>query len=221
MGILRLGPFNPPSGWVARFSDDFNRADGALGSNYEFFGDPAALGSADLEIVGNQVKMYGEANINRRARYRVTTAAYSFSADQAARFTYTGPPDAGISNEYHIGCGLRGSEAAGLYYGIHLHVDPNTGTGFKLYRQNGTGTIQLVTTGTAVPNTGDEVFFTIIGNAVQVYVNDVLDIDVTDITGGVGAPSTGQPFLSALGSVLNSGDTTATMDDVIFYEWMG
>jgi hypothetical protein len=142
------------------FRDNFNRADGGLGSDWV-----TVLGSA-FTIVSNQVKANDASD--SAARWAVNCDG----DDQWAQITITGGSD-----WFQIGVGVR-MQTDGRYYGYHATSNYRQ----VVYRQASPPfTYVLGGTDTGVAN-GDVIRLEVRGNTLRPMINGVLDPIIGEIT---------------------------------------
>lgn len=157
---------------MASFSDDFNRADGALGSNWV-----STTGHSNCVIFSNAVR---SDTAGPRSLNAVATATATFTADHEAQVTFTalGGSDFG-------GVGVRIDATAGT--GYIIRCDGGNASGRRIHRinQNTITQIGLVN----VPLVANDVVrLRASGTTISVYVNNVLIDSVTDTTYTTGQP---------------------------------
>jgi hypothetical protein len=157
---------------MATFSDNFNRADGALGSNWTSVG---TLGA--LAIFSNQVRagsLPGPfANI-------VAPATATFSADQESSLTVA----TAVSNDF-VGPLVRVDATNGTGYGIYGRtINDNT---MRLFRFVNASRTLIGSTNLIVAN-GDVLLLRAVGTTISAYKNGVLHESVTDSTYATGQP---------------------------------
>jgi hypothetical protein len=174
------------------FIDDFNRADGNLGSNYD-----TATGFNSLAVSSNTVRASG---LNVLSLNCIKSSVKTFSANQEAQVTYTA-----FNPTYFDSAGpaVRVTPENGTAY--VLHIDRLDDSARRLCRVTGSvrttiGTINL-------PAVAGDIFkLTASGSRLLVYKNGIQIDSVTDTT-----YPTGQP-----GLYYNRGNSNTTrMDDFI------
>ena len=138
--------------------DNFNRANGALGSNWSSSG-----GAAAYTIVSNTA-----ASSNAQVEEAVWWNATTFAADHFAEVTITT-----VSSNAFIGPAVRVS-SGGNYYGFY----GDNASRYLISVVGGTWT-SLATTGTGFTN-GDVVRLEVEGTTLRAYINSVLLTSVTD-----------------------------------------
>lgn len=146
--------------------DDFNRANGALGSNWS-----SSDGNAAYTIVSNTA-----ASSNAQAEEAVWWNPISFNANQFAQATITT-----VSSNAFIGPAVRVS-AGGNYYGFY----GDNASRYLISVVGGTWT-SLATLGTGFAN-NDVVRLEVEGTTLRAYINDVLWTSVTDSSLSSGSP---------------------------------
>lgn len=156
---------------MASFSDDFNRADGSLGSNWT-----QAPTFGALAIISNQVR----ANVVGRCVMHVATATATFSADQEVTATLS-------------------TVSASDPLGLAVRVDPTTGTGYyffvdtnprSLQKYDGTTFTDLNTIGERFSATSGDVFtLRVVGTTIDVIKNGTTILSKTDATYSSGQPA--------------------------------
>lgn len=157
---------------MASFSDNFNRADGSLGANWE-----TLTGSSELVIFSNIVR---SDTAGPRSAAAVSTATASFTADHEAQCVFV----ALGSNDY-AGPGVRMSAAGGTGYVLRSDGGNAGGRRIHRYDNNTITSIGLVN----VPLIANDVVrLRASGSLISVYVNDVLIDSVTDTTYTTGQP---------------------------------
>jgi hypothetical protein len=148
------------------FSDDFNRANGSIGSNYQ-----VSSGSAIMQIISNQVYTTFTDTLQVNC---VSTGSILFPADQEAQITVA------VSNNSDIaGPAVRVNPTNGTCYALFL--DTNVAANRRIIRINGNtsttiGSVNL----TAV--SGDIWSLRVVGNRLSAYRNGILMDSVTDNT---------------------------------------
>jgi hypothetical protein len=174
------------------FIDDFNRADGTIGSNYD-----TAAGFNSLAVSSNTVRADG---LNALSLNSIKSSVKTFSANQEAQVTYTA-----FNPTYFDSAGpaVRVTPESGS--GYVLHIDRLDDGARRLCRVTGSvrttiGTVNLPAVA------GDTFKLTASGSRLLVYKNEILIDSVTDAT-----YPTGQP-----GLYYNRGNSNTTrMDNFI------
>ena len=192
MSLLLL--FAPASASAVTASDDFNRANGALGSNW------ASL-QAGMSIVGNAAAGNG-GGLHAMAQWTGST----FGADQWAQGTVTY-----VSGSQYIGPAVR-VNATGQGYSVTVdngaaYVSNQTGFG--------TSTVLLTISGTFA--SGGVLKLGIVGSLLTAYWNGASIGSVTDTT-----YTTGQPGIRSYGggSIDNWSAQSGTLPTAVKY-WTG
>ena len=175
-----FAPYSRPSNIVRNidntqnilFSDDFNRANGSIGSNYQ-----VASGSAIMQIISNQVYTTLTDSLQVNC---VSTGSILFPADQESQITV-----AVSNNSDIIGPAVRVNPTNGTCYAIFL--DTNIAGNRRIIRINGNTS---TTIGSAILSavSGDIWSLRAIGNRISAYRNGVLMDSVTDNTYSSGQP---------------------------------
>ena len=159
---------------LSSFSDDFNRADGGLGSNWLTTTSGVYSGSS-LRIASNAVvsDSPGGANV-------LNSASLIFSPDQEAELTLS----ARGTFDY-IGAGVR----MGLgFTGYALAIDGRETTYAGVVRCDGSTFSQIATGAWVVSEVGDTYRIRIVGNRITVFRNNVFATTFTDNTYSNGQP---------------------------------
>lgn len=187
----RVQLVKPPS-TIVTFSDNFNRANGPIGENYDTY----AADYGTYNVVNNAATSglgSGGAPAYGYTGNTVKTSVAAFGADQEAEFkiitfqsfTWAGPI-------------VRGDPTAATGYAIY--TDNRAGTNADIRRLNGQSTTALANSGFTVA-VGDTIRLRAQGNTLTAYVNNTLVATTTDNT-----HASGQPGLFFLR--LNSAPTT-------------
>lgn len=156
---------------MSSFSDDFNRADGAIGANYD-----TSLSRSALAVFSNQVR--GSAvGINISA---VKTSVATFAADQYAELTISN-----AANFDYVGPAVRVDAAAGTGYASRH--DPQTNATCRLVRFTST-TVTTIGTINTPAATNDVIRVVAEGSNISLYKNGVLIETVVDATYATGQP---------------------------------
>jgi hypothetical protein len=159
------------------FSDDFNRADGTVGSNYQ-----AASGSLIFELSSNTMRISSLAPGSTNHLNCVSTASALFPPDQETQITYTA-----INPTWFD------------FAGPAVRVNPANATGYTLrldgLLSNGRGLCRIdsITSVTQIGRNlsnvaGDVWSIRAQGNVISVYRNGVLEDSVVDNTYSTGQP---------------------------------
>ena len=152
-------------------SDDFNRADGALGANWAAISD-GAMAIASQQVVGTAGKTTGD-----------TWSASTFTSDQYSQVQVTSTP---LSGGQWIGAAVRmqGSGQTG-YVGIY---NWNSGSPvLEIFKRSGGGWAQLSGAySSGALAAGTQLQLTAVGSTISFWQNGVKRLSVTDssITGG-------------------------------------
>jgi hypothetical protein len=154
---------------VTTFTDDFNRADGGLGSNW-------ITRNSVLEIISNQYASSATANPNAYAEVAVATA--DFTDDHEAQITA-----AVLGNADFLGPAVRVS-VSGCYA---IRVDGTNGPTRRIIRMDGT-TQTVIGTVNIVPVASDTLTLRAVGSTITAYKNGTQVDSVTDATYTTGQP---------------------------------
>jgi hypothetical protein len=148
------------------FSDDFNRADGSIGSNYQI-----CSGSTNLfTIVSNTITTPTNTQFNC-----VSTGSILFPDDQEVQVTFTSVTSTGFD---FCGPGVRINPTNAT--GYILRMDAFNSNGRGLHRINGTSLTQLG--GNLAHAAGQTWSLRARGNRISVYRDGILVLAVTDNT---------------------------------------
>jgi len=147
------------------FSDDFNRADGSLGSNWSGTG---------IQIISNAVySTTGGVSV-------LNSTSIIFPPDQEAQLTFT------VKQTFdYIGAGVRMGTG---YTGYALAIDGASNSVSGLQRLEVTGQTRIAEGSWAISNVGDVFRLRIVGNVITVFKNDAVVAQVTDNTYTSGQP---------------------------------
>jgi hypothetical protein len=151
---------------MASFSDNFNRADGAVGSNWT-----TLTGFNAMQVVSNTACATGGT-----AASHVATATATFAADHEAECVITP-----FNNFDWGGPGVRFSGNDGYV------ARCTTSTRIDLFRLDG-GTLTAIGTGAGTYAVGDTIRIRAEGTAITVYANNTLIRTATDATHSSGQP---------------------------------
>lgn len=164
---------------MTSFSDNFDRANGALGSNWT---DDSSLNA--LAIFSNQVRANSSATLCAAV---VNTATATFAADHSAQCVLSalGTGDWG-------GVTARWDATAGNGYAV---LSDGFSDGSRRILRYAAGTSTVIGTVNLTVVNGDTVKIGVVGTTISAYVNGVLINAVTDAT-----YSTGQPGIAYLWS---------------------
>lgn len=154
----------------ATFSDNFNRADGAIGTNYT-----ARTGS--FTVASNQFRISGPSDIN--CFTEVATSVATFSPDQSAKITLSA-----LNSFDSVGVAVR-SSATGAYV---LRTDGASSSGRGLAKVVSGVTTSLGTVNLPACVAGDEIEIRALGTTVAMYRNGVLIDSVADTDLATGQP---------------------------------
>lgn len=147
------------------FIDDFNRANGSLGSNWSGTG---------LQIISNAVySTTGGVSV-------LNSASVIFPPDQEAQLTLT----ARQTFDY-IGAGVRMGTG---YTGYALAIDGASNSVSGVQRLNGVGQTRIASGIWSISDVGDVFKIRIVGNVITVFKNNVVVAQVTDNTYTSGQP---------------------------------
>ena len=151
-------------------SDNFNRADGGLGSNWT-----TIPGRGDLQIVGNLVQSGGS------NEYSATYSAVTWPNDQWSQCVAVAAVDGG--NE--IGPVVRGSTSADTKYQASVHGALG-GSVVTRIQKFISGSYSLIADSTATVNPGDILYLEAVGTTITLKVNGstVASTTDTDIASG-------------------------------------
>jgi hypothetical protein len=194
-------------------SDNFNRADGALGSNW--LNSPTLSG---LTIVSNAVNSAG-------ATWKTAywnQAVNAFAANQSSQVTIP-VAAAGVFTAAVV----RHQAAASSYYFAFVNAGTNQGL---IYRSDAGTFVNLVIQPSVTVVAGDTLKLEIIGSNLTLYVNGVAKAVATDAT-----YATGQPGISANNGTIDNfaafGGLTGTSGPIVVsgavssfvptYYWLG
>ena len=156
------------------FIDNFNRANGSVGSNYDHV-------NTGLTVFNNQAR--GSNNGTLQTFSTVKTSVIAFNADQAASIVFSG----GIGPLSDLaGPVVRFDSATGV--GYYIRTDGGNFSERRIRRRGSGGTVVTIGTVNIVPKNGDTVKLTIIGSTISAYVNGTLIDSVSDSTYTTGQP---------------------------------
>jgi hypothetical protein len=159
------------------FSDDFNRADGTVGSNYQ-----AASGSVIFELSSNTIRASNLAPSSTNQLNCVSTASLLFPPDQETQITYTA-----ITPSYFDYAGPAVRVDPANVTGYILRLDGLLSNGRGLHRINSTTSVSQI--GRNLVNAvGDVWSIRAQGNVISVYRNGILVDSVVDNTYSTGQP---------------------------------
>lgn len=167
---------------MATASDNFQRANGALGANWT---DWFWVGSVGCVIASDRAAGSSEANTTSGDFW----SAGSFGGDQYSRVTVAAVPAAG---EW-VGVTARQSGEGVGYLGIWFE-----GT-YYLFNENGTPSPPLLTSASGSLSAADTIMVKAVGTTVSLYRNGAQVLTATDSTYASGAP--GIAFFGASGAV--------------------
>jgi hypothetical protein len=144
------------------FSDDFNRADGSIGSNYQICSGSTSL----MTIASNTISTPGGTQLNC-----VSTGSIVFPTDYEAELTYTA-----LNNFDYMGPAVR--------------VNPTNGTGYTIRYMREVQAVQIgtvvgrtytVIAGVTRPiSVGDKLSLRVVGNRLTAYYNGYPVTSVTN-----------------------------------------
>ncbi len=144
------------------FSDDFNRADGSIGSNYQICSGSTSL----MTIASNTISTPGGTQLNC-----VSTGSIVFPTDYEAELTYTA-----LNNFDYMGPAVR--------------INPTTGTGYTIRYMREVQAVQIgtvvgrtytVIAGVTRPiSVGDKLTLRVVGNLLTAYYNGFAVTSVTN-----------------------------------------
>lgn len=157
---------------MAAFADDFTRADGALGSNYDTL---TTFGT--LNVVSNQAGASAAICANA-----VKTSVYAFSADQIATVTV-----AAITGTFFDYLGPCVRLNAGATTGYCFALDGTTGSDRRLCRITTGGRVVIGAINHLV-TAGDVLSISAVGHQIRVFINGALRETVKDVLHESGQP---------------------------------
>lgn len=157
---------------MATFADDFNRADGALGSNW------ATVGTrSQPTIVSNRFAVTSAPSIRAAA---VATSAATFTADHEATITA-----AVLGSADFLGPAVRVDATNGT--GYMIYTDGTNSSNRRVYRFTNAGTTNIG--GVNISCTaGDTLTLRAVGSTITAYKNGVLVDTISDATYTSGQP---------------------------------
>lgn len=168
---------------VTLFMDDFNRANGPIGQNYESSAyTTGSYGTQSLTILNNQVRA---PQTSRNCFSAVSPSAQTFSVDHEATVTY-----GALSTSDRAGPLVRGNPLSGSGYALTLD---GTSAGNRRINKLLTGSYVLID-GLSLGNisipvkVGDQVTLRAVGNTISAYKNNQLVDSVTDNDYSTGGP---------------------------------
>lgn len=159
---------------MATFSDDFNRADGVIGANWQ-----NGTGLGIVGISGNQA-WQSNAGPTSAAMASVATTAATFTADQESTVTL-----AALSSSDFIGPAVRCNPATGSGYFVTL--DGTADSNRRIRRMSG-GVETIIGAVNLPAATNDVYVLRAVGTTISVFRNGSLLDQVTDSTHASGQP---------------------------------
>jgi hypothetical protein len=159
------------------FSDNFNRANGSIGSNYQ-----AVSGSTIFEVDSNATRIGSTAPSSRAHLTCVSTASLLFPPNQEAEVTFTTITS---TNFDFAGPAVRVNPTNAT--GYVLRMDGNDANGRRLSRVSGPTATQIGNINLK-NEIGDKWSIRAVGNVISAYRNGVLVESVIDNTYTSGQP---------------------------------
>jgi len=182
------------------YSDDFNRADGGLGSNWTL-GTTGTLTGAAIAVVSNQAKASGSTGATNGGAY---WNSGSISADQYSEIQVPSlPPTA-----YWVGAIVRADSTMGNHY-LAIYFNNGGTYTIALYKMISGTWSQIGSNYTSFTATaGDIMRLSVSGTTLRIKLNSTIVITQTD-----SAISTGRPGIATAGTVVmdnfNAGDSSS------------
>jgi len=157
---------------MASFTDDFNRADGALGSNW------ATVGTrSQPTITSNRFAVTSAPSVRAAA---VATSAATFTADHEATVTA-----AVLGSSDFLGPAVRVDATNGT--GYMIYTDGTNASSRRVYRFTNAGTTNIGAVNISCV-AGDTLTLRAEGSTITAYRNGVLVDTITDATYSTGQP---------------------------------
>lgn len=187
MGSTFINPFfstPPESGWTLRFSDDFNRADGVVGSNYIEVNPVANRFSAYPAVRSNAYSTMGSTSSASAIETVINPATYSYQPNQAVEVQYTDVHPASASRDPTLSLFLRATQSTNPAYGIcgyRVQISETLPCWIQRWHLDGitkTDLSSFIFGGVASLN--DVFRFEINGYTLNVYRNGTLLLSATD-----------------------------------------